>query len=91
MPKGMNDPIYAGQLLGSTKSCIRNSAIAITETATPMVRETLACQLNEAIGLHEKIFNYMLHKGLYPAYDIEKVLANDIANAQMALQRPIKP
>ena len=78
-------PLYAGELLALTKMCVRNYGIAITETATPEVRKVLKKQLNSAIELHEKIFNYMYKKGLYPAYNLEKLLQNDIKLARKAL------
>ncbi len=76
---------YAGQLLGFAKTSVRNYAIAITETATPQLRETLQKQLNGAIQLHGKVFYFMLERGLYPSYDLPKLLANDIAMANKAI------
>nr|WP_234032925.1 spore coat protein [Paenibacillus faecalis] len=76
---------YAGQLLGFAKTSVRSYAIAITETATPRLRETLTRQLNHAIMLHAKVFNFMYERGLYPAYDLNQLLANDVKNANTAL------
>ena len=76
---------YAGDLLGFYKTAVRNYAIAITETATPALRKTLVNQLLESIKGHETIFNYMYKKGLYPAYDLPKLLSNDFKNAQKAI------
>lgn len=76
----------AGQLLGFAKTSVRNYAIAITETATPQLRETFRKQLLLAIGLHEKVFNYMYERGMYPAYDLGQLLANDVRNANAALE-----
>lgn len=78
-------PFYAGQLLGFAKTAVRTYAIAITETATPKLRETLQRQLNAAIQLHAKVFYFMLENGYYPSYDLPKLLANDVANANKAL------
>ena len=50
---------YAGNLLGLTKTLVRNYAIAITETATPVLKKTLTNQLNGFIDLHSQVFNYM--------------------------------
>ncbi|WIV20366.1 spore coat protein [Paenibacillus polygoni] len=74
-----------GQLLGVLKTSVRNYAIAITETATPQVREMLKKHLNAGIDLHAKVFNYMLERGLYPSYDLPKLLQNDVKNAQTAV------
>lgn len=78
-------PFYAGQLLGFAKTAVRTYAAAITETATPQLRETFTKQLNAAIQLHAKTFNFMYEKGYYPAYDLPKLLANDVANANRVL------
>lgn len=76
---------YSGLLLGFAKTAVRSYAIGITETATPKLRETLQKQLNAAIQLHGKIFYFMLERGLYPAYDLNKLLSNDVAAANKAL------
>lgn len=76
---------YAGDLLGLAKTTVRNYAIAITETATPKLREVLIRQLNAAIQLHGQVYSYMYKHGYYPSYDLHKLLANDVQNAQKAL------
>ncbi|MFD1040426.1 spore coat protein [Virgibacillus byunsanensis] len=77
---------YAGDLLAFFKTAVRNYAIAITETATPVLRETLTKQLQKAIQTHALVYAYMYKKGLYPSYNMEKLLKNDIKNAHMALK-----
>ena len=64
------DAFAAGNLLASTKTCIRDTSIAITETSTPEVREVLTKQLNQLIQAHARIFYYMLSRGLYPSYNL---------------------
>lgn len=76
---------FAAHLLLFAKTAVRNYAIAITETATPALRETFQKQLNAAIQLHGKVFYFMLERGYYPSYDLQKLLAADIKNAQTAL------
>jgi len=76
---------YAGHLLIFSKTAVRNYAIAITETATPSLCETFKKQLNQAIQLHSKVFEFMLNKGIYPAYDLNRLLANDQKAAAEAL------
>jgi spore coat protein F len=76
---------FAGDLLGAAKTMVRNYAIAITETATPAVREVLTKQLNLAIQLHARVFYFMYERNEYPAYDLEQLLSNDIKLAQTAL------
>ena len=80
-----NENVKTGQLLGMAKTNVRNYAAAITETATPQLRKVLKRHLNDGIDLHESIFNYMYQHGLYPAYDLEKLLNNDMDNATKAL------
>lgn len=76
---------YAGDLLAFTKSEVRNYAVAITETATPQLKDVLIKQLNQAIECHTRIYNYMYENGLYPSYDLNQLLQNDIQLAQRAI------
>ena len=78
---------YAGNLLGLTKNLIRNYAIAITETATPVLKKTLTNQLNGFIDLHSQIFNYMAKHDMYPAYNLSALIKNDVNNANKALAK----
>ncbi|MFN2744993.1 MULTISPECIES: spore coat protein [Bacillus] len=75
----------AGDLLVLAKTTVRNYAIAITETATPELRRVLVKQINAAIKLHEQVFNYMYHKGLYPSYNLVELLKGDAMHAQKAI------
>lgn len=79
---------YSGALLAASKTAIRNYAVAITETATPALRAVLVKQMCSIIHLHEQVFEYMYQRGYYPSYDLEKLLQNDIKNAQSALNMP---
>ncbi|KMY45301.1 hypothetical protein AC622_14615 [Bacillus sp. FJAT-27916] len=76
---------YAGSILIQVKTLIRSYAIAITETATPVLRRTLVNQLNGLIDLHAQIFHYMSKKGLYHAFDMQKLIDSDIKNANKAI------
>ncbi len=76
---------YAGTLLGLAKTMVRNYAIAITETATPQLRQMLVNQLNKAIQLHANVFNFMYQRSDYPAYNLEELIKNDLKNAKKAL------
>lgn len=77
---------YAGDLLSLAKTSVRNYAIAITETATPAVRETLTNHLQKAIQTHADVFNFMYENGLYPAYDMNRLLENDTMIARNAIE-----
>ncbi|WP_158736359.1 spore coat protein [Alteribacillus sp. YIM 98480] len=76
---------YAGDLLGLAKTTVRNYAIAITETATPQLREVFKRQLNSVIDLHARVFRFMYQRSYYPSYNLEKLLQNDVQNAYRAL------
>lgn len=80
-----HDGAAYGQLLGFAKTSVRSYAIAITETATPELRDVFHKQLEDAIAFHTKVFHAMHERGLYPAYNLEQLLANDVKNAQRAL------
>lgn len=73
-------------LLCFAKTTVRNYSISITETATPILRETFQKQLIYAIDLHAMIFNFMCSKGYYPAYNLEQLLCNDVNMATAALR-----
>ncbi|WP_042354021.1 spore coat protein [Bacillus rubiinfantis] len=77
---------FAADLLLLSKTLVRNLAAAITETATPALRQTFTRQLTSAIRGHERVFNYMYKHGYYPAYDLGKLLGHDVENAQKALR-----
>ncbi len=88
-PVTMDDAFIAADLLTFTKSGVRNLSVAITETASPHVREALRKQLNAMIQMHAQVFNYMLTRGLYPAYSTETTIQTDFAKAQMVLAMPV--
>lgn len=76
---------YAGQLLLMAKTAVRNYGIAITETATTPLHKVLARQLTAAVHWHYTIFQFMYHRGLYPAYDLDRLLSGDLKRAKKAL------
>lgn len=77
--------IESALLLGFVKTAVRYYAFAITETATPHLRNTLHKQLDAAIGLHAEVFNFMYARGYYPSYNLNELLAGDVKMAQAAL------
>lgn len=76
---------FSGSLLGMAKTMVRNYAIAITETATPQLRQVLNKQLNTAVQLHASVFYFMYERSYYPSYNLEELLKNDLQNAKTAL------
>ncbi|NQX46574.1 spore coat protein [Paenibacillus tritici] len=84
----LTDDVIAMDLLMNAKSGVRNYAMAVTECATPEVREILMKQLGEAITSHEKITEYMLQRGLYRPYHIPEQVQLDLQNIQTAMDIP---
>ncbi|WP_053217233.1 spore coat protein [Virgibacillus senegalensis] len=82
----MRDEVIATDFLVTAKAAVRTYAVAITETASPEVREVLKKQLDEAIETHAKIANYMIKNEMYHAYDLEEQLSHDKEKVQKALE-----
>ncbi|SDL88019.1 spore coat protein [Sediminibacillus halophilus] len=83
---GMTDQVIATDFLITTKSAVRNMTFALTEAATPEVRDVLRTQLNYAIEAHEKISHYMIDKGYYHPSDLEEQLEVDLKTSKAALK-----
>lgn len=84
----LTDDVIAMDLLMNAKSGVRNYAMAVTECATPEVRDILMKQLGEAIDSHEKIADYMVQRGLYHPYHIQEQVQLDLNNIQTATNIP---
>jgi similar to spore coat protein len=85
MPKLVDNTI-ALQFLLLAKSGVRNCAIALTESATPEVRDVLIDQLETALNLHEEISNLMISKGWFHPYNLNEQFALDIKSSQTAVE-----
>ena len=81
----ITDSFLAGDLLAFAKTVVRNYAVAITETATPALRAVLQKQLNLAVNCHGRIYSYMYANGLYPSYNLNELLQNDMMLARNAI------
>lgn len=85
---GMNilsDQTISGDLLMASKTGVRNLAYAITETASPQLRQILKKHLADAIDSHEKVTNYMMNQNWYPAYNVDQLIQMDLQTAQNVL------
>ncbi|WP_174731437.1 spore coat protein [Mesobacillus harenae] len=82
---GMTEQVIATDFLIAAKSGVRNLAVAITETATPEMREILREQLRTAVETHENISNYMISKGYYYPSDISQQIHVDMTAAETAM------
>ncbi|MGF7086583.1 spore coat protein F [Kroppenstedtia sanguinis] len=85
MKRGDETGYYAGQILGWAKSAVRNYAVALTETTTPVVHEVLLKQMVSAVQMHYLVFSFMYRRGMYPAHDLHQLLAGDLMRAKKAL------
>ena len=78
----ISDQVIAADLLLAAKNGVRTYAYAITEADSPEVRNTLKRQLDDAIGFHRQVAEYMTAKGMYYPHDLDKQIRTDMANAQ---------
>lgn len=85
---GMTDQVIATDLLISAKSGVINYAAAVSEAATPEVREVLRQHLLAAIDTHEKAASYMIKRGWYhvddfPAqFQVDRKASETVLNMQ---------
>jgi similar to spore coat protein len=83
----LNDQTIANDLLIASKTGVRNLAYAITETASPEVRQILKKHLDEAIDSHNKVFNYLQNKNWYDAYNVDALLQQDLKISQSVINQ----
>jgi similar to spore coat protein len=81
----LSDQVIATDFLISAKTGIRNYGVAITETTSREVRETLRMQLHDSIKTHEAITNYMMKNGFYHAYNPQEQYIVDMQTTDTAL------
>lgn len=81
----MSDQVIATDLLIAAKTGVRNYAVALTESTSPQVTETLRRQLENAIEHHEIITNYMMKNGYYHAYNPQEQFKVDMKVTDTAL------
>ena len=85
-PMNINDQIIATDLLNAVKTSIKESAVALTETATPEVHRTLEQQLSQSLRFHEQVTQYMMQKGWYKPYDVQQMVQSDVQQSQQMQQ-----
>lgn len=81
----MSDQVLATDLLMGTKSCVRNYAIALTETASPEIRSVLRRHLNDAIVSNDNFTDYMVKNKYYLPYDVNEQINIDLTTTETAL------
>jgi len=85
----LTDQVVAMDLLISAKSGVRNYALAVTESVTPEIKETLIRQLEEAIDMHERITAYMMERGWYKPWEVREQSQMDLQTMNTALNAPL--
>lgn len=81
---GMTDQVIATDFLISAKSGVRNYAAAITEAATPELRDALREQLRVAVETYDKITHFMVARGYYHPHELGDQLQVDLTAADTA-------
>jgi similar to spore coat protein len=71
------DELIATEMLVSAKAAVRTYAVALTEAASPEVRDVLKRQLTQAVNQHARVADYMMENGMYHAHSVKDQLKND--------------
>ncbi|NGM82710.1 spore coat protein [Paenibacillus sp. 7124] len=71
MPE-MADTTFATDFLIRAKEGVRNTAIALTETASPDARALLRNQLRQGIAMHQEISDLMMRKKWFHPYELNE-------------------
>lgn len=85
MPE-MADMTFAMDFLIRVKEGVRNTAIAITETASESARTILRSQLHQGIALHQEISDLMMRKKWFHPYELNEQYKLDQLGAINAVQ-----
>ncbi|GAB3063464.1 spore coat protein [Salinicoccus sesuvii] len=76
------DELIATEMLVTAKAAVRTYAVALTEAATPEVRNVLKRQLTQASNQHARIADYMMENGMYYAHNVKDQLKHDKKKAK---------
>jgi len=87
--QSLTDQVIAMDYLITSKSAVRNYAMAVTDAGTPEIKSILVRQLDEAILAHERIMTYMLERGWYHPWDTKQQLQLNMQNVDTALGLPL--
>ncbi|NRF93014.1 spore coat protein [Paenibacillus frigoriresistens] len=85
MPE-MADMTFAMDFLIRVKEGVRNTAIALTETATEGARAILRNQLHQGIALHQEVSELMMRKKWFHPYELNEQFKLDQLGAINAVQ-----
>ncbi|WP_248931169.1 spore coat protein [Paenibacillus hamazuiensis] len=85
MPE-MADMTFAMDFLVRVKDGVRNTAFALTETASPEARALLRAQLHQGIALHQEISELMIRKKWFHPYELQEQFQLDMLSAEQTVQ-----
>ncbi|MCY7906443.1 spore coat protein [Bacillus inaquosorum] len=81
MPE-LADTTFAMDFLIRAKEGVRNTAVALTETASPDVRALLRKQLMQGIAIHQEITELMISKKWFHPYELSEQYKLDQLSAK---------
>lgn len=76
------DTTFAMDFLIRVKEGVRNTAVALTETASPDVRALLRKQLMQGIAMHQEITELMISKKWFHPYELSEQYKLDQLSAK---------
>ncbi|MFT4399982.1 spore coat protein [Bacillus sp. SW14] len=76
------DTTFALDFLIRAKEGVRNTAVALTETASPDVRALLRKQLMQGIAMHQEITELMISKKWFHPYELSEQYKLDQLSAK---------
>ncbi|MFD2614925.1 spore coat protein [Paenibacillus gansuensis] len=76
------DMTFAMDFLIRAKEGVRNTAIALTEAASPDVRALLRSQLREGLAMHQEISELMIRKKWFHPYELSEQYQLDQQSAK---------
>lgn len=76
------DTTFAMDFLIRAKEGVRNTAIALTETASPNLRAVLRRQLSQGIAMHQEITELMINKKWFHPYELKEQYQLDQLSAK---------
>ncbi|MFY4774398.1 spore coat protein [Metabacillus sp. RGM 3146] len=79
------DTTFAMDFLLRAKEGVRNIAVALTESASPEVRELLRNQLMQGIAMHQEITELMIDKKWFHPYELSEQYKLDQLSANNTL------
>ncbi|ASZ62167.1 MULTISPECIES: spore coat protein [Bacillus] len=76
------DTTFAMDFVIRAKEGVRNTAVALTETASPDVRALLRKQLMQGIAMHQEITELMISKKWFHPYELSEQYKLDQLSAK---------